>query len=451
MNQRFTPEDLFRGKLADTPVPDWKEGWRALEPLLEATEVSRPSRTLPWWKQLSAAAAIALVAGLSAWWLYSGPGAGPASGTPPGTAVILPEESLHGVPAATGHKGDDPDPLTPGKSLEVTTYPAIREAVQTVADTFSVAVSASSSAQEYQAVPALPYPPASQENVLLKGVSIRISLSVLPEVLPLTDKNPARQTVHDLAQARPPAVGDVPVSLVSPEAVSVAPAKEKSSSGYYVAVRLNANGASSFGHAASNFSPVLKGTPVDVYPAVTVGRRFGGKFSLQAGLAIASPVDVQKEGLNRSVSDPLRAMRANVLQSDDSVNLSRLYYVDVPLTVQYHLNKEFSVGSGLQLSVLEKVIGEKQRLDYNTAGYVAMALPERPEPENLTQAKSASGTISPVDLRWVIGLYYQAGKHWNASLQYQCGLTDISNDRAFLNNHVNRNNIIRAGIGFVIR
>jgi hypothetical protein len=297
----------------------------------------------------------------------------------------------------------------------------------------------------------LSYPTASQKNVSLKGISLHVSLSTLPETLPLMDQDPARQAVHDWVQARPPAAGNVPMSLASPDAVPAAPAKEKLSSGYYVAVRLNANGASSFGHAASNFSPVLKGTPVDVYPAVTVGRRFGGKFSLQTGLAIASPVDVQREGLNRSVSDPLRAMRANVSQSDDSMNLSRLYYVDVPLTVQYHLNKKFSVGSGLQLSVLEKVIGEKQRLDYNTQGYVAMALPERPEPENLTHAKSVSGTISPVDLRWVIGLYYQAGKHWNASLQYQCGLTDISNDRAFLNNHVNRNNIIRAGIGFVIR
>jgi len=217
-------------------------------------------------------------------------------------------------------------------------------------------------------------------------------------------------------------------------------------------VGLQANGASSFGNAASNFNPVLKGSPVDIYPVVSVSRQLGRRVSLGADIALFSPVSVKREGLSKSVSYPERAaVDPDITESQDFLSVSRLYYAELPVVVSYRLGKRFYAGSGLELSVLQKIIGEKQRQDYDAQGMLALAMPESPRPRNLTHAQSLSGTVRPVEIRWVAELRYRLGTRWEASLNYQHGLSTISKDKTFLNGPSTRNDVVAAGMHFVIR
>jgi len=430
MNKKVTQDQLFRDKLAETSVPHWKEGWDRMLPVLDDS-VNKPSSiTLTRLKPLCAAAAIALLlVSFSVWWLWKK------------SAVQPDQQRISIVPSRPASVMEQPFSVRKRDTFLVSKPSALPVASETV-----VRKVLTGEAEQPQHALSVSDMKKDENLPVLQGRFTTVHLpsawgrnhTVIPVSVNQGEKLPALSSIVVKREKQL-------IPLTQPEAAG------KQTSGLHFAVRLNANGGSSFGNAASNYSPVLKGTPVDVYPSVYVSKELSLKFSLQAGLAVASPVNVQKEGLSRSVSNPLRAMAANVPQSQDSMNLNRLYYADIPITVQYHLNKKISIGSGLQLSVLEKIIGEKQRLDYNNYGIVAMTMPDHPRPENLTRTAPASGTISPVDLRWVLGLHYQLGKHWNATLQYQYGLTDISSDHAFLNNHVNRNNVLRAGIGFVIK
>src|SRR5690606_1409349 len=103
-----------------------------------------------------------------------------------------------------------------------------------------------------------------------------------------------------------------------------------------------------------NDNPLLKGSSVDLYPSLLVRKGLSRRLSLQAGLALASPVDLPRRDFSFSVPNPTRAMAADVQASADQITLQRLYYADIPLTLHYHLSERLSVGSGLQLSLLQK-------------------------------------------------------------------------------------------------
>lgn len=432
---KSTQDAFIKSKLSATAVPDWKAGWKRLEPALEDVPPKR-SPLIGNWRRLSAVAALVAALVTSVWWVDSmRPENPPVSG-----------ESSSPIVVQHARRAPAPSPLP---SINLTSPSAltggsVREPRDRQDASVPVLVDGGHLDKETSRSGNLPLAGASGIAFLPPAAIVRRSAPLL--AAPLSGNE-----------------GDVPVWLkqepvFSPplaDASASTPPPKKSGGvlkGVALSVGLSANGGSSFGNASSNYNPLLKGSPVDVYPAAFVSRRLGRKISLGVGLALASPVNVQRDALTKSISYPDRAQMApNVSQSQDYINISRLYYADVPVIVQYHLGTRFSIGSGLQLSVLEKVIGKKQRQDYDAAGVLALALPVRPEPENLTHANSVSGTIRPVDFRWVVGVHYQLGTHWDASLQYQYGLTDISTDKAFLHNNVNRNNVLSAGLNFVIR
>ena len=82
---------------------------------------------------------------------------------------------------------------------------------------------------------------------------------------------------------------------------------------------------------------------------------------------------------------------------------------------------------------------------------MTFAMPESPRPRDLTHAQSLSGTVRPVEIRWVAELRYRLGNRWEASLNYQHGLSTISKDKTFLNGPSTRNDVVAAGMHFVIR
>lgn len=248
----------------------------------------------------------------------------------------------------------------------------------------------------------------------------------------------------------PPLEGSPATGISSRKAEHPASTATERLRGVHISVGLSANGGSSFGHGPRNFNPLLKGSPVDIYPSAFVSKRLTPKLSVGGGLSLASPVDLRRQRLQKRVSDPERALAAGVSASEDYISISRLYYADIPLVVQYHVGSRLSVAGGLQLSVLEKVIGETQRQDYDRWGVLALTSPADPQPEDLTHMAAASDAVRPVDFRWVAGMYYRLGTRWDASLTYQHGLAPISNLGTSPADGVRPNQVLRAGIEFVV-
>lgn len=424
MKEKSTQDALIKSKLSATAVPDWKAGWGQLEPLLEKAPDHRPVGI--WnWQRLSAVAALVLALVASVWWIGSMRPVSP----PAGSVALFPEAD---------HKMSGPkvQQLPEADSIIRHFAPTGRRLVQSIPEEIGS--------------------PATPKENITDGAVIPVDdadLRLLPPVA-FTGRPAAaaagvpREVVSRFAPSIPSTTPDL---MAAADGAVPSRTDNHFFKGVHVSVGLEANGGSSFGNAASNYNPVLKGSSVDIYPSAFVSKRLGKKLSVGAGIAVASPVNVQPDALNRSVSYPERALFANVSESKDYISISRLYYADVPVVLQYHLGSRFSVGSGVQFSILEKVIGEKQRQDYDNYGALAMALPTKPKPQNLTHANAASGTIRPLDFRWVVGVHYHLGQHWDASVQYQYGLTDISSNKAFLNNNVNRNNVLSAGLNFVIK
>ncbi|GAA4310554.1 hypothetical protein GCM10023143_19080 [Compostibacter hankyongensis] len=213
-------------------------------------------------------------------------------------------------------------------------------------------------------------------------------------------------------------------------------------------IRLNVNSAGSFGDAQSNFNPLMKGAPLDVYPGVFVRHPLSQKLDLQAGIALASPVDLQREKLVHTMMRPERAVSPQATYAQENITFDRLYYIDVPLTLQYRLSSRFSVGSGLQVSVLQKAIGEKQFQEYDRMDMMIARDPEVPEPENVTRSAATGESLNKLDLRWVLGAHYRLGVRWEISAQYQKGLSGIVKDNAFGQQYHVRNSFLQAGVGF---
>lgn len=405
MKKKSTLDALVKDRLSATAVPDWASGWKALEPLLGESAAPRPAAPRLW-KRAAVAAAV-LAGGLLAWRVFS-----PRTAAPAREVVVMPERSGLRFTSQS---------LTPERKAIPATGPARREPL-----------------------PDIVSPARSMEEPF----SARFPLPVCT-ALPLRLRPGAICTPDSLETP-------VPVPLRAGGQIASTPASPASSarrfvSGWHLSVGLGANGGSSFGNPSSNYNPLLKGSTVDIYPSAFVSGTIGPRLSLGVGLAVASPVDVRRDVLDQTVSYPLRAMAAGASSSEDNISLTRLYYADVPVVLRYHLGKRFSVGSGLQLSILEKVIGEKQRVDYDRYGAMMAADPPDPRPRDLTRADATSGTVRPLDFRVLVGVHYRLGSHWDASLQYQYGLTDISSDKALLQNQVNRNTVLRGGLSFLIR
>src|SRR5690606_24172555 len=67
MSPQDTQDELFRRKLSETAVPDWREGWQRLEPRLPGAGPSVGRRRLRRAVILAAAAALALWWGWNLW------------------------------------------------------------------------------------------------------------------------------------------------------------------------------------------------------------------------------------------------------------------------------------------------------------------------------------------------------------------------------------------------
>ena len=104
---------------------------------------------------------------------------------------------------------------------------------------------------------------------------------------------------------------------------------------------------------------------MNVQPGITVIFPLSSKLSLHCGLWAFSTIH-GKEVISKE-KELVNNFASNVYYNINTTSIIKASYFDVPLTLHYSINKNWSVGCGVQLSKLYKVsiTEEKESFDYN--------------------------------------------------------------------------------------
>lgn len=98
-----------------------------------------------------------------------------------------------------------------------------------------------------------------------------------------------------------------------------------------------------------------KGTALDYLPSVFVQYHFNNRLSLRTGLQWMAPQYVRQYNMYEQYSDAA----ANHYR-EDNITLRKLYYLTVPLTVQYKLSPRIQIGGGLEYARLKRSLFENE-------------------------------------------------------------------------------------------
>ena len=190
---------------------------------------------------------------------------------------------------------------------------------------------------------------------------------------------------------------------------------------------------------------------LNIHPGITVIIPLSHKLSLHTGLWALSIIHGKEASAKEK--ELVNNLNSNIYYNIKTTSIIKASYFDVPLTLHYSINKNWSVGTGLQLSKLYKVNikEQKQSFDYNNALYSASV-----QQFNSTPARAAAVFQKKVDIkkfesRLVAETDFETGKFlFTGGYYYGLGKT-ISLKDAINSNHQYRNVYFKLGIQYQIR
>ncbi len=132
---------------------------------------------------------------------------------------------------------------------------------------------------------------------------------------------------------------------------------------FFIGIGINSPGANDVSHSFS-------WNDFNIHPLISVIFPLSPKLSLRTGLSAFSVihgqgVSTKEKELVNNYANP------NIYYSINTISIIKASYFDIPVTLNYSLNKNWSVGSGLQLSKLYKVHirEEKESFNFNNTLY----------------------------------------------------------------------------------
>lgn len=184
-----------------------------------------------------------------------------------------------------------------------------------------------------------------------------------------------------------------------------------------------------FGGAGANLTTSSAGTfslsDINIHPALTVSIPLGKKISLHTGLRAISTL--HQRGVNVKKEEWVNSTTANPVDYNiNTTSIIKVSYFDVPLALHYSINRQWSIGAGVQLSRLYKIkIGEEKKgYDQNNtivsataqqftvnASQMAAAFQEEVNVKRLESRLMAEITFHPSRWMFSAGYYYGIGKN----------------------------------------
>lgn len=189
---------------------------------------------------------------------------------------------------------------------------------------------------------------------------------------------------------------------------------------------------------------------LNIHPGLTVIFPLSSKLSLHSGLWAFSTIH-GKEIITKE-KELVNNFASNVYYNINTKSIIKASYFDVPLTLHYSINKNWSVGSGLQLSKLYKVSikEEKESFNYNNTLASASAYQYNRSPMAAAAVFQKKVEIKKFEPRFIAETNFEQHRFlFSAGYYYGLGKTITVKD-ANNSSHEYRNEYFKLGIQYKI-
>ena len=212
-----------------------------------------------------------------------------------------------------------------------------------------------------------------------------------------------------------------------------------------------------FAGAGINISPATHDIPQsfnlknwNVHPSVTVVIPLWQKFSVHTGLSAFSTISGKE--VSTKEKELVSNLSPDVYYNIKTTSIVKASYFDLPVTLHYSINKNWSVGSGLQLSRLNKVKikEEKESFGYNNTLYAATVDQYNASPMIARAAFQKKLEIKKIDPRFILETNFEKGSFlFSAGYYYSLDKTIILKD-GYNSSHQYRNEYFKLGLQYRI-
>ena len=189
---------------------------------------------------------------------------------------------------------------------------------------------------------------------------------------------------------------------------------------------------------------------LNVHPGITVVLPLSAKLSLHSGLWAFSTIH-GKEVITKE-KELVNNFAGNVYYNINTTSIIKASYFDVPVMLHYSINKNWSVGSGLQFSKLYKVSikEEKESFDYNNTLASASVSQYNRTPMAAAAAFQKKVAIKKFEPRFVAEVNFEQNRFlFSAGYYYAPGKTITVQD-GVNSKHEYRNEYFKLGVQYKI-
>lgn len=188
----------------------------------------------------------------------------------------------------------------------------------------------------------------------------------------------------------------------------------------------------------------------NIHPSVTVIIPLTQKLNLHAGIFAFSTIHGKE--VSAEEKELVNNINSNVYYNINTTSIIKASYFDLPITLHYSINKNWSVGSGVQLSKLYKVSikEEKESFDYNNTLYAASVAQYTATPVAASAAFQKNVEIKKIEPRFVAEANLQQGHFlFSAGYYYSLDKSIILKD-SYNSSRQYRNEYFKLGIQYRI-
>jgi hypothetical protein len=228
------------------------------------------------------------------------------------------------------------------------------------------------------------------------------------------------------------------------------PVQKKPANLFSKKIRLFAGAGINMSSAGNKFSHSFDRGNFNIHPSVTVVIPLTQKLNLHTGLSIFSTIHGKE--VSAKEKELVTNLSPNVYYNIKTTSIIKTSYFDLPVTLHCSINKNWSVGSGIQLSRLSKVnIKEvKESYDYNNTLYSATVDRYNASPMIARAAFQRKIEIKKMEPRLIIETNLQQGSFlFSAGYYYSLDKSIILKD-GYNSSHQYRNEYFKLGIQYRI-
>lgn len=189
---------------------------------------------------------------------------------------------------------------------------------------------------------------------------------------------------------------------------------------------------------------------INIHPGVSVIFPLTARLSLHSGLWALSTIHGKE--VSAKEKELMNNISGNFYYDVRTTSIVKTSYFDVPLTLHYTINKNWSVGTGMQLSKLYKVNirEQKESYDYNNTLFSATTQQFNSSPTRAIAVFQKKVDIKKLETRFIVESNFETPRFlFSAGYYYGLGKTILVHD-SYNSTEQYRNEYFKLGIQYRI-